>query len=267
MLLFWIALCRFSSYLAFGILFVTTVILCFASTPVNADQPNSNGSLSLQVGVIDAPFMGYIDDKGLMTGFEVELAQAICNGLQRQCVIKLQPFHINLQQVQTAELDFALSSFLITEQRKQKSLFSERYMRSHSSYLGNVSQPQYRALRIGVVKGSTQERYLLQKIRNAVETVSFIDIQSTYKALMAGEVDQVLFPAIIQLKFLAEHPELELELLGEPLSDHNLGGEVGVGLPFGHEVLRDEINQVLRTLLTDGTYNKLNKKYFPFNVY
>lgn len=221
----------------------------------------------LKVGVIDAPFLGFVDQNGQLTGFEVELAQAICHGLQRSCDIQLQPFQVNLQQVQTKQLDFALSSFLVTEQRKEKGLFSERYMRSYSSYLGAVDQPQYRAVRVGVVKGSTQERYLLQKEQSAIEAVSFVDIQSTYDALLAGQVDQVLFPAIIQLKFLAEHPELELELLGEPLREHNLGGEVAVGLPIGHDVLRDEINQVLQRLLTDGTYNKLNKKYFPFNVY
>lgn len=239
------------------------LMLNMVSLPVYAEMPAS----LLKVGVLNAPFMGYIDDQGVMTGFEVDLANAICAKLQQPCDIHLQPFQVNLEQVQNNQLSFAVSSFLVTPERQQKNLFSDRYMRSYSSYLGTLEQPKYRAVRVGVVKGSTQERYLLQKKAGSIQTISFMDIQSTYDALMNHEVDQVLFPAIIQLKFINEHPELDLELLGDPLQENSLGGEVAIGLPFGQEVLRDRINQVIKTLLTDGTYNKINKHYFPFNVY
>ena len=33
------------------------------------------------------------------------------------------------------------------------------------------------------------------------------------------------------------------------------------------EALRQRINQALRAILADGTYGKINARYFPFGIY
>lgn len=221
----------------------------------------------LQVGVLKSANMGYLDQQQNPTGFEVELAQNICQKIQHICHIKLQSFSQNLKDLQDNKLDFALSSILITTERKKHLLFSDHYMRSFSIFAGLPEQPKYRPVRVATVKGSVQEKYLRQHKADTMQTISYMHLEGAYQALLKGEVDQVLGPAILQLGFISRHTESDYELLGEPIRQNNLGGEVAVALPLTQTELQQQINQALSEMLTDGSYNRLNKKYFPFSIY
>lgn len=222
---------------------------------------------TFKVGVLDAQVMGFRDEENSLKGFEVELAQEICKQISISCEIRLQSFSENLRDIKEGNLNFILSSVLVTEERQKQFLFSQHYMRSASVYIGLPSQPEYRKLKIAVVRHSMQEAYLRQKKADTVDTVIFDDITDTSVALKKGEVDQILGPAVIQLAFISEHQGYEFELLGEPLREHNLGGKVAVVLPKGSEKLQEDVNHALTQILTNGSYNLLNNKYFPFSVY
>lgn len=222
---------------------------------------------SLQVGVLKSANMGFLNAQQKPAGFEAELAQGICQRLKRTCQIKLQSFSNNLQDLRDNRLDFALSSIMVTDERKEYLLFSDHYMSSFSIFIGLPEQPKYRPVRVGVVKGSVQEKYLRQYKADTMQSVSFAHLQETYQALLRQDVNQVLGPAILQLGFISQHPEMEYELLGEPIRQYNLGGKVAIALPKTQVKLQQEINQTLSEMLTDGSYNQLNKKYFPFSIY
>ncbi|WP_157834534.1 substrate-binding periplasmic protein [Oceanospirillum beijerinckii] len=222
---------------------------------------------TLNVGILESANMGFLDQFQQPTGFEVELAQGICLRLKRNCEIKLQSFSQNLQDIQDEKVDFALSSIMVTEERSKHLLFSDHYMSSFSIFVGLPEQPKYRQVKVAVVKGSVQEKYLRQHKADTMVAISYAHLNETYQALLGQEVDQVLGPAILQLGFLSQHPDKEYELLGEPIRQFNLGGKVAVALPLKQFELQQQINDILSEMLTDGSYNQLNKKYFPFSVY
>jgi len=222
---------------------------------------------TLRVGVLESDFMGYIKPDKQLGGFEVEIAQTLCQRLKAQCQIKLQPFSVNLEDLKKNNIDFAVSSILVTPERKKHLLFSNRYMRSFSVFIGPAKQPKNRRIRVASVKGSVQEHYLRQQKASSMDSISFMQLNESYEALLNGEVDQVLGPAMIQLGFVSDHSEAEYELLGEPIREYNLGGDVAVALPKNETALKDRINDILTEMLTDGSYNQLNKKYFPFSIY
>lgn len=223
---------------------------------------------TLQVGILDSRMMGFRDQSNQLTGFEAELAQQICDRMQRQCDLTLQPFSSNLDGVKSGQLDMALSSILVTEARKQYLIFSERYMRSVSSYIGNPDrQPKYRPARVGVVSGSVQQFYLQQNHSATIETQTYPNIDEVYAALKAKEIDQVLLPAIIQLGFLYNDTSGLFDLIGGPIDNPKLAGDVAVAISPKKPTLKADVDRAIRSLLTDGSYNKLNNKYFPFNIY
>jgi histidine transport system substrate-binding protein len=41
----------------------------------------------------------------------------------------------------------------------------------------------------------------------------------------------------------------------------------GIGLRKDDVALREDLNQALATILANGTYARINKKYFDFDVY
>lgn len=222
----------------------------------------------LLIGILDSPTMGYRSTDNQLLGFEAELAQQICERSHLECEFVLQPFALNLESVRDGKLDMAFSSILVTEARKQHFVFSERYMRSVSSYIGNPGkQPRYRPVRVAVVKDSVQEVYLKQSQSAAFEALSFSNVDEAYQALKTGQADRVLLPAIIQLGFLYSDDSGLFDLIGEPLDNPKLAGDVAVAIHPDRAELKSGIDEALKSLLVDGSFNRLNNKYFPFNIY
>lgn len=232
-----------------------------------ATFPAKSDTRSLKVGVLHSSVTGYTGNNGQPEGFEAELAQLICQRINADCQIRLQSFPDNLKETRDGLLDFALSFVFITEERKQDFLFSQHYMSSASVYIGLPEQPDNRLIRVGVVRNSVQAIYLANRQSERQEAILFDNTSEAYLALKKGTVDQVLAPSVIQLAFISEYQGDEFELLGDPLRHNNLGGNVAVILPKGSEKRLQQINDALTSLLTDGSYNLLNKKYFPFSVY
>lgn len=223
---------------------------------------------TLLVGILDSPMMGYLDADNQLSGFEAELAQQICERIDYQCEFILQPFGLNLEGVRQGHLDLAFSSILVTDARKKYLTFSERYMRSVSIYVGNPKkQPKYRPTKVGVVKDSVQEFYLQQNFSHSMETLTYTNVDEAYAALKSGETDRVLLPAIIQLGFLYDDRSGLFDLIEGPIDNPKLTGDVAIAITPERPELKTGIDQAIRSLLTDGSYNHLNNKYFPFNIY
>lgn len=221
----------------------------------------------LLVGVLESSVMGYRGNQRIL-GFEAELAQKVCQQLQRRCELLLQSFSKNLEDVRQGHLDMAFSSILITPERREQLLFSNRYMRSVSCYIGKPGeQPRYRPARIAVVTDSVQAAYLQQLNRPDIEILRYNAISEVYQALESGAADQVLGPAVIQLGFLSSQPEDDFDLLGKPVDHPDVAGDVAVAVHPTRPALLAEVNAALELFMTNGSYNYLNKKYFPFNIY
>ena len=69
----------------------------------------------LRVAVVgNAPPMSYVGDNGQLTGFNVELARALCEVLEARCEFKLHPLQEVVDVVATDQVDFAVVSLLVT---------------------------------------------------------------------------------------------------------------------------------------------------------
>ena len=45
------------------------------------------------------------------------------------------------------------------------------------------------------------------------------------------------------------------------------GDGIGIGMRKGQKELKDQINQAIKTIRSNGTYNTIAKKYFDFDPY
>ncbi len=53
-------------------------------------------------------------------------------------------------------------------------------------------------------------------------------------------------------------------LVGEA---YELDEGIGIAVRKEDDVLRQRLNDALAAILADGTYKKINAKYFPFDIY
>ena len=54
---------------------------------------------------------------------------------------------------------------------------------------------------------------------------------------------------------------------GWSVGGYNDGDGIGIGMRKGQKELKDQINQAIKTIRSNGTYNAIAKKYFDFDPY
>jgi len=119
--------------------------------------------------------------------------------------------------------------------------------------------------RIGVQKDSTHADWLDKNFRRGAQIKRYATLADAEKALANDEVDAV-FGDKAQMWLWTQKPEGTCcEVVGQDIKDPaTLGLGVAAGLRKEDVKLREALNKAIGEVLADGTYKKLNEKYFPF---
>ncbi|HEY0835168.1 MAG TPA: transporter substrate-binding domain-containing protein [Azospirillum sp.] len=228
-------------------------------------------SFAVAVNDGDPPF-GHIDGRGELVGFNVDVARALCRALAAECRLVPTRFADFVPAVLEHRVDFAVANLLRTPERERLVDFTNRLWRSSSSFMGRPGvvrdlKPESLAGKsVAVQKGSVQERWL-REARGGVRVEAFESIISRNAALAAGKADLVLGSTVGNFVFLNSSEGAWFEIIGDPLFDQGLGGDVAIPVAKGRDVLLQRLNAALSAILTDGTFSQINVKYFPISVY
>ena len=85
--------------------------------------------------------------------------------------------------------------------------------------------------------------------------------------LASGRVDYGLADTVYTAEgFLKSDAGKDFELKGKPIDDPLIGGNVGAAMRKGDPLL-GEMNAAIKALRENGTYKKINDKYFKFDVF
>lgn len=234
------------------------------------------GAQDLKVA-IDATYepFTYKTPDGKPTGFDVDIASALCEQLKRKCVFVEQAWDSMIPGLQARKYDVIISSMSITDERKKVIDFSDKYYNTPSSvvvkkgtaYAGPAS---LKGKKIGVLKASTQEKYALGELKPAGVTVVPYEAQDqVYLDINAGRLDGTVADVIeVGGGFLGKPEGKDYALVGPLLSQVKyFGYGVGVAMRKGQDKLKADINAGIKAIRANGTYDKVAKKYFSFDVY
>lgn len=221
------------------------------------------------------PFESKAPD-GRLIGFDIDLGNAICAKLKAKCVWVENAFDGMIPALKAKKFDGILSAMNITEARAQQIAFSDRLYGSPVRLVakkGSNILPTLASLqgkRVGVSQGSIHENYAKTYwASKGIEIVSYQNQDLVYEDLMAGRVDATLADAVqADLGFLKTPKGAAFAFAGNPVVDKKtLGAGVAIGLRKTDTELRIAINKAFADLLKDGTYRKLEQKYFSFDIY
>ena len=122
-----------------------------------------------------------------------------------------------------------------------------------------------RGKKIGVQKDSSHADWVDKSFRRSAQIKRYGTLQEALAALVAEEVDAV-FGDKVQLWLWGQKPEGKCcEVVGQDVKDtQTLGIGVSAGLRREDIKLREALNKAFGEMVTDGTYKKINDKYFPF---
>lgn len=248
--------------------FLTTVTALALATPALAADP-------LRIGVEGAyPPFSFKESDGTLAGFDIEIATALCAQMQRDCELVEQEWDGMIPALKAQKFDAIVASMSITEERKRQIDFSEKYYQTPARLVaradaGFEGTPEgLSGKRIGVQRGATHQCYA-EKMFPDAEIVLYGTQEEVFRDLVLGRIDAQLSDSLIaQESFLSKDDGAEFAFLGGDHLDVECYGEgVGIAVRQGEEELRDALSAAIAAIREDGTYAKINDKYFAFDIY
>ncbi|WP_282048282.1 transporter substrate-binding domain-containing protein [Sulfitobacter mediterraneus] len=248
---------------------ILAAVAAFAvAGPALAQEP-------LRVGVEGAypPFSSKESD-GTLVGFDIDIANALCAELERECVLVEQDWDGMIPALRARKFDAIVASMSITEERRTQIDFSEKYYQSPARIIASndtdleATAEGLAGLRLGVQRGTTHQCYA-EKVFPDAEIVLYATEEEVFRDLAIGRVDAQLSNGLnLAEKYLSTEEGADFVFVGDDQTDVECYGEgVGVAVRQGEEELRDAISAAILTLRENGTYAEINDKYFPVDIY
>jgi len=213
---------------------------------------------------------------GQLTGFDIDLGEAICAQMGVKCEWVENPFDSMIPALQAKKFDGILSAFSITEKRKEQVAFTDKLYNTPPSLVVKkdsglkATAESLAGKRIGVQQGSTYETFT--KNHWAPQGVTVVTYQTTDLAradLKNGRLDGVADNSVVLQDNFLSKPEGAAFTFAQPfLSDPAIFSKgTAIGLRKEDTELVQKINKAIAEIRKNGTYDRLARKYFTFDPY
>lgn len=223
-------------------------------------------SASLRVAVVgQAPPMSYVDASGHLTGFNVELARALCEALEQACELKLHELQDVVGAVAGNQVDFAVVSLLATPERRARLLFTKPLYRSLSVWLSSRPFPNAAetTTRVAVVRGSAQHSYGGGKGWNLAVLDTHAEV---YAAVGSGSVQAALLPMTTGMNVIRDPRFSGLGWNYTLVSEAGLSGDVALSVSPSQPKLLERLNEAIDRIKRNGRFDRINSEFLPFRL-
>lgn len=232
-------------------------------------------TLKIRMGTEGAyPPFNLIDKNGELAGFDVEIGKALCAAMEAQCEWVTSDWDGIIPALLAKKFDTIIASMSITEERKQKVAFSDKYYTTPVKFARakgtgfEISDEALEGKIVGVQSSTVAENFLRGRFGDIVEVRAYGTQDEANLDLLSGRVDLLLADSFVLGEFLASESGQAAEFVGPAFTDKQYLGE-GIGIAVRKEdtALLEKLNQAIQQIREDGTYARINAKYFDFDVY
>jgi arginine/ornithine transport system substrate-binding protein len=250
---------------------VAIVAIMFFGTSVSAKEWKK-----IRVGVEGAyPPFSWVEPNGTLKGFDIEIAMALCKEIGAECVLVTQDWDGIIPALLARKYDAIIASMSITEERKKKVAFSEKYYNTPAKFARKkgsgitISKAGLKGRSVGVQRATIHDNFITGEFGNDVEIKRYGTQDEAYLDALAGRVDLLLADSIaMEAGFLKTDNGKGWEFVGKGYSDPKYFGDgAGVALRKGNSDLAKLFNKAIKSIRANGVYKRINDKYFPFDVY
>ena len=232
----------------------------------SADSAATDGSFTLAVGFDQGyPPYGYVGDDGQFTGFDLELAKAVCEKMGWE--LKLEPIDWDAKDalIGSGTINCIWNGFTM-ENRENDYTFSEPYMYNEQVVVvkkdsdakkledlaGKTVLTQVDSAALHVLEDEKGQKALADTFKE-LQTIG--DYNNAFMQLESGMVDAVACDLSIASYLMAAKPDTNVEL--GVLAPENYA----VGFKKGDTELAKQVTDALKALDEDGTVKQLCDKY------
>ncbi len=220
------------------------------------------------------PFNSITAD-GKVVGFDIDIANALCEKMKVECEIVTQDWDGIIPGLKAKKYDAIIASMSITDDRKKEVAFTNPYYKSALTFVGNkgsgiteITADTLKGKTIGAQAGTTQADYITAAFPDA-DLKSYPTQDEVNLDLVNGRLDLGVSDLFPMMDWIDKAKDGACcELVGKPVLEAKYAGQgAGIALRQEDTALLDAMNKALEEIVADGTYKTINDKYFKINIF
>lgn len=230
----------------------------------NLDDIKAAGVLKIGTEGTYAPFT-FHDKTGALVGFDVEIGQAIAERLGVKAEFLEGRWDGLIAGLDANRYDTVINQVGITEERKKKYDFSEPYIASKAALIVKADNEDIKSF--DDLKGKKSAQSLTSNFgklaeASGAELVGTDGFDQSIQLVLNGRADATVNDSLSFLDFKKHKPDANVKIAAtQDKADYS-----GIIIRKGEPELLAAINEALKQIQSDGTYQKISEKYFGEDV-
>ncbi|WP_300382861.1 amino acid ABC transporter substrate-binding protein [Clostridium sp.] len=254
------------------------LIIVLAIGLVSCGKGENSSSTSMNKGKLILGFddtfvpMGFKDEKGEYTGFDIELSKEIGKKLNKEIIFQPIDWSMKETELNNGNIDFIWNGYSITEERKEKVDFSKAYLNNRQVIitLSDSKINNKDDLKEAIVGAQNQSSAVdaIETDSDIVETFkdgTIVTFETNSEALMdleVGRLDAVVADEILAKYYINLRGADKYKILTE-----DFGKEAyAVGMKKGDTKLVEAFNKAFDDVVNEGKAGEISKKWFGDNI-
>ena len=216
---------------------------------------------------LDATFkpMGYTNENDEIVGFDIDVAQEVCNRLGVELVKQPIDWDTKEQDLDAGKIDCIWNGMSVNPSRAEIMNLSEPYMKNDMIFVvagGSEikSQADLEGKNVAVQSGSTAQDILREAGMNITETALATNVECLQQ-LELNLVDAVFMDSVVANFEITESGK-DYVVLPDGLAPE----EYAIGFRKNDQALRDKVQSILSEMKADGKLGEISTKWFGSDV-
>ena len=254
---------------------IATSLVVAAALALTAIAAEAGEMKKVRIGTEGAyPPFNSIDKDGKLVGFDIEIAEALCKAANFECEFVVQDWDGIIPGLIAKKYDAIIASMSITPKRAEVVDFTGKYYQTPAKFIAaegagfDISPDGLKGKVVGVQRATIHEDFLRSEFPG-VDVRAYATQDEANADLVSGRIDLTMADSVALLDgFINTDAGKGFEFVGPDYADPKYHGEgAGIAIRKGEDSLREAFNAAIAKIREDGTYAKINAKYFDFDVF
>lgn len=218
---------------------------------------------------LDASFppMGFTDESNEIIGFDIDVAQEVCDRMGVELVKQPINWDTKEQDLNVGRIDCIWNGMSINASRQEAMNLSDAYMKNEMIFVVPAkseikSMDDLSGKTVGVQSGSTAQEILEGWDKYTEITASPLeDNVEALRQMELGFSDAVFLDSVVANYFITSNDK-DYEILPGNLESE----EYAIGFRKNDQKLRDEVQSTLSAMKKDGKLGEISEKWFGSDV-
>lgn len=218
------------------------------------------------------PPFNVLGTDGKLSGFDIDIAKALCDEMKVTCTFVSNDWDGLIPGLQAKKFDAIVASMSITPERLQKVDFSKKYYNTPPAIAVPkdskiTSVDQLKGKTIGAQSATTHANYAEKHMPGS--ELKLYPTADEYKLdISNGRIDAVIDDIVVLTEWTKSDAGTCCKILTKLPVDVAINGQgAGIAVRKGETALADRFSKAIAAIRANGTYKKINEKYFSFDVY